>query len=71
MTEYGVKIVNDGDLAGHDFMFFTTDRGPLLLLTRSACQTEQCLADAWATWRTMVTRPQLIPAGERHLWAVS
>ena len=71
VTEYGVKIVGDDDLAGHDFMFFKTDRGPLLFLTRTACQSEMCLADAWATWRTMVTMPRLIPMGERHLRAVS
>lgn len=71
VTEYGVKIVGDDDLPGHDWMFVNTDRGPVFVVTRSGSQSEHVLAEAWAAWRSMVTAPLGIPAGPRQLRAVS
>jgi hypothetical protein len=71
VLEYGVRIVRDDDLPGHNWMFVTTDRGPVVVLTRSAAQSPRALAEAWAAWRTIATAPQLIPVGPRRLHAVS
>jgi hypothetical protein len=70
VAEYGVKIVADDDLPGHDWMFVSTDRGPVLILTRTACKSARLLSECWAAWRTIYSEPQRMVVGERHLRAV-
>lgn len=70
MTEYGVKIVEDDDLPDHDWMFVDTDRGPVFVVTRSGCQSERVLAEAWAACHELRPAPSLVPTGSYRLRSV-